>query len=53
MGYSCRKENVLSVLSALEACLIRAGVNVNRGAGVQAALDYYEAPVLAKEDVHV
>ena len=53
MGYSCRKENVLSVLSALEACLIRAGVNVNRGAGLQAALDYYEAPVLAKEDAHV
>lgn len=53
MGYSCRKENVLSVLSALEACLIRAGVNVNRGVGLQAALDYYEAPVLAKEDAHV
>ena len=53
MGYSCRKENILSVLSALEACLIRTGVNVNRGEGIQAALDYYEAPVFAKEDTHV
>ena len=53
MGYSCRKENVLSVLAALEACLIRTGVAVNRGAGLQAALDYYEVPVLSKEGAHV
>ncbi len=53
MGYSCRKENVLSVLSALEACLIRVGLSVNRGEGLQAALDYYGAPMLAKEDAHV
>ena len=53
MGYSCRKENVLSVIAALEACLIRTGVAVNRGAGLQAALDYYEVPVLSKEGAHV
>jgi (S)-ureidoglycine---glyoxylate transaminase len=53
MGFSCRKENILSVLSALEACLIRAGVHVHRGAGIQAALDYYEAPKLSKEEAHV
>jgi (S)-ureidoglycine-glyoxylate aminotransferase len=41
MGYSCRKENVLSVLGALEAVLIRHGVNVNRGQALQAALDVY------------
>jgi (S)-ureidoglycine---glyoxylate transaminase len=42
MGYSCRQENVLSVLGALEAVLIRHGVNVNRGQALQAALDVYE-----------
>ncbi|MEH7306836.1 pyridoxal-phosphate-dependent aminotransferase family protein [Neobacillus drentensis] len=41
MGYSCRRENVLSVLGALEAVLIRHGVNVNRGQALQAALDMY------------
>ncbi|WHY69393.1 alanine--glyoxylate aminotransferase family protein [Neobacillus sp. SuZ13] len=41
MGYSCRQENVLSVLSGLEAVLIRHGVNVNRGQALQAALDVY------------
>ena len=41
MGYSCRKENVLSVLGALEAVLIRHNVNVNRGEALQAALDVY------------
>lgn len=41
MGYSCRKENILSVLGALEAVLIRHGVNVNRGEALQAALDVY------------
>lgn len=44
MGYSCRKENVLSVLQVLEAALIRNGFEPNRGEGVQAALDYYGAP---------
>jgi (S)-ureidoglycine---glyoxylate transaminase len=41
MGYSCRKENVLSVLGALEAVLIRHGVQVDRGAALQATLDVY------------
>jgi (S)-ureidoglycine-glyoxylate aminotransferase len=42
MGYSCRKENVLSVLGALEAVLIRHHVKVNRGEAIQSALDVYE-----------
>src|SRR5690554_1864777 len=42
MGYSCRKENVLRVLSAMEATLIRKGVCVNRGEALQAALNIYE-----------
>lgn len=42
MGYSCRKENVLFVLAGLEAALIRCGVSVNRGDGLQAALDSYD-----------
>ncbi|MEK3990902.1 pyridoxal-phosphate-dependent aminotransferase family protein [Robertmurraya sp. FSL R5-0851] len=41
MGYSCRKENVLAVLGALEAVLIRHGVNVHRGDAIQASLDVY------------
>jgi (S)-ureidoglycine-glyoxylate aminotransferase len=41
MGYSCRKENVLAVLGALEAVLIRHGVNVHRGDALQASLDVY------------
>ena len=41
MGYSSRKENILRVLSALEATLIRQGVAVNRGEAIQAALDLY------------
>ena len=45
MGFSCRKENILAVLSALEAVLIRHGFEPNRGAGLQAALDFYEAPI--------
>jgi (S)-ureidoglycine---glyoxylate transaminase len=43
MGYSCRKENVLAVLGALEAVLIRHYVSVNRGEALQAALDVYAA----------
>ncbi|MGP7818472.1 pyridoxal-phosphate-dependent aminotransferase family protein [Niallia sp. 01092] len=41
MGYSCRKENVLFALASLEACLIRHGVKVNKGEGIQASLDIY------------
>ncbi|OLS40666.1 alanine--glyoxylate aminotransferase family protein [Bacillus sp. MRMR6] len=41
MGFSCRKENILSVLAALEAVLIRHGAVVNRGEALQAALDVY------------
>lgn len=47
MGYSCRKENILSVLGALEACLIRHGAKVNRGEALQAALDLYETKVVS------
>lgn len=53
MGFSCRKENVLAVLSALEATLIRADVAVNRGAAIQAALDFYEAPKLVEGELYV
>lgn len=42
MGYSCRKENILTVLMVLEAAIVRNGGKVNLGAGVQAALKYYE-----------
>lgn len=41
MGYSCRKKNILYVLGALEAVLIRHGANVHAGRAVQAALDVY------------
>lgn len=41
MGYSCRKKNILHVLGALEAVLIRHGVNVKAGHALQAALDVY------------
>lgn len=43
MGYSCRKENVLAVLSALEASLIYAGATIHRGEALQAALHFYAA----------
>ncbi|MET1031101.1 pyridoxal-phosphate-dependent aminotransferase family protein [Domibacillus tundrae] len=46
MGYSCRRENVLAVLGALEAALIRHGVQVHRGEAVQAALDCYMKPAV-------
>lgn len=43
MGYSCRKKNVLHVLGALEAVLIRHNAKVVcAGKAVQAALDVYE-----------
>ncbi|MBM7645875.1 (S)-ureidoglycine-glyoxylate aminotransferase [Scopulibacillus daqui] len=42
MGYSCRKENILKVLGALEATLIKYGAKVNRGEALQTALGIYE-----------
>ncbi|MBP2625382.1 MAG: Serine--pyruvate transaminase [Firmicutes bacterium] len=42
MGYSCRKKNVLHVLGALEAVLIRHKAKVCAGEAVQAALDVYQ-----------
>jgi (S)-ureidoglycine-glyoxylate aminotransferase len=41
MGYVCRKENVLTCLAALEACLRRFGYRAPAGAGVDAALAAY------------
>ena len=43
MGYSCRKANVLHLLGALEATIIRQGGRVNRGEGLQAALEAYDS----------
>ncbi|MBD0383965.1 pyridoxal-phosphate-dependent aminotransferase family protein [Paenibacillus sedimenti] len=43
MGYSCRKENVLFVLAALEAVLIRHHASIQIGQGLQAALNVYES----------
>lgn len=37
MGHSCRANNVLLFLSALEQCLIRQGVKIRPGVGVAAA----------------
>lgn len=44
MGFSCRKENILLVLGALEAVLIRHGEKVNIGEALQAAMDVYQVP---------
>lgn len=44
MGYSCRKKNILHVLGALEAVLIRHGAKIHVGQAVQAALDIYQSP---------
>lgn len=41
MGYSCRKNNVLRFLGAFEATLTYHGAKLNRGDGVQAALEFY------------
>ena len=41
MGYACRKENVLTCLAALEACLRQHGYRSSPGAGVDAALGVY------------
>ncbi|WP_330948506.1 pyridoxal-phosphate-dependent aminotransferase family protein [Virgibacillus sp. MG-45] len=43
MGYSSRKSNILSVLSALEATLIYYGAKVNRGEALQAVLAFYQS----------
>lgn len=43
MGYSCRKENILFVLAALEAVLIRHGASLQIGQSLQAALNVYES----------
>ncbi|AIQ22603.1 alanine--glyoxylate aminotransferase family protein [Paenibacillus sp. FSL H7-0737] len=45
MGFSCRTNNVLRLLGALEAALLRHGFEVFYGLGVQAALDVYEENV--------
>lgn len=45
MGFSCRTNNVLRLLGALEAALLRHGFGVACGLGVQAALDVYEENV--------
>ncbi|WP_019912763.1 pyridoxal-phosphate-dependent aminotransferase family protein [Paenibacillus sp. HW567] len=45
MGFSCRENNVLRLLGALEAALLRHGYPVPCGLGVQAALDVYEPKV--------
>ncbi|WP_078395072.1 pyridoxal-phosphate-dependent aminotransferase family protein [Shouchella patagoniensis] len=42
MGYSCRKENVLFTLSALEAALLYKGAPIQSGKALQAALSYYD-----------
>ncbi|MDL4841016.1 pyridoxal-phosphate-dependent aminotransferase family protein [Aquibacillus rhizosphaerae] len=41
MGYSCRKENILYTLSALEAVLIRHNAPIKIGQSLQATLDVY------------
>jgi (S)-ureidoglycine-glyoxylate aminotransferase len=45
MGFSCRENNVLRVLGALEATLLRHGHSLPAGRGVQAALDVYDEKV--------
>ena len=42
MGYTCRKQNVLICLGALEAVLARAGFACPPGAGVAAAYAAYD-----------
>lgn len=42
MGYSSQKRNILLLLGALEAVMLRNGVKVSRGEAVAAALDVYE-----------
>ncbi|MCL6601348.1 MAG: alanine--glyoxylate aminotransferase family protein [Paenibacillus sp.] len=45
MGFSCRENNILRLLGALEAVLIRHGYSMPCGLGVQAALDVYESNI--------
>lgn len=42
MGYSSRKKNILHVLAALEASLVRKGFKLNKGESLQAALNVYD-----------
>ena len=42
MGYSSQKRNILILLGALEAVMLRNGVKVSKGEAVSAALDVYE-----------
>ncbi|MEK8127607.1 alanine--glyoxylate aminotransferase family protein [Paenibacillus filicis] len=48
MGFSCNKKNVLHLLGALDAALLRHGVSIPTGAAVQAALDVYDSKVDAQ-----
>ncbi|WP_078543320.1 pyridoxal-phosphate-dependent aminotransferase family protein [Litchfieldia alkalitelluris] len=41
MGFSCRKENILFVLGALEGVLVRHGADINVGKALQASLNVY------------
>ncbi|MGN7309514.1 pyridoxal-phosphate-dependent aminotransferase family protein [Alkalicoccobacillus gibsonii] len=41
MGYSCRRENILAVLGALEGVLVYYGVPINKGRALEAAIRYY------------
>ncbi|HSG70773.1 MAG TPA: alanine--glyoxylate aminotransferase family protein, partial [Planctomycetaceae bacterium] len=41
MGEASRRSNVLLFLAALEKCLLDQGLNLNAGASVAAANDYY------------
>jgi (S)-ureidoglycine---glyoxylate transaminase len=41
MGYSCSRKNVLHFLGSFEAVLVRHGMKLEKGAGLQAALDVY------------
>ena len=43
MGHSCTRRNVMLVLTGLEEALLSQGFNVQRGAGVSAAREVYEA----------
>ncbi|WP_062514240.1 alanine--glyoxylate aminotransferase family protein [Halobacillus sp. KGW1] len=52
MGYSCRKENILHTLSALEAVLIRHGTDIQPGKALQAALDSYGVQTFRKSAQH-
>lgn len=42
MGYNAKRKNVMTLLTALEDILTRKGVNIPKGAGVEAASQYLE-----------